>query len=31
MSLDKQGNYIDKFGRHYKKFYVPIKNLVKAD
>lgn len=31
MSLDKQGNYIDKYGRYYKKFYVPLKSLMKAD
>ena len=31
MSPDKQGNYIDKLGKRYKKFYVPLDSLVKSD
>ncbi len=29
MSLDKQGSYIDKLGKTYKKFYVPLESLIK--
>lgn len=29
MSPDKQGNYADKLGRRYKKFYVPLECLIK--
>lgn len=31
MCPDKQGNYVDKFGKHHKKFYVPLECLIKAD
>ncbi len=31
MSPDKQGNYIDKSGKRYKKFYVPLEGLIKTD
>lgn len=29
MSPDKQGNYADKLGRRYRKFYVPLECLIK--
>lgn len=31
MCPDKRGNYIDKLGRKYKKFYVPLDCLTKVD
>lgn len=31
MNPDMRGNYIDKFGRRYKKFYVPLDCLTKTD
>ncbi len=31
MCQDKQGSYVDKSGRHYKKFYVSLESLTKAD
>lgn len=31
MSPDKQGSYIDKLERRYKKFYVPLDSLMKTE
>ncbi|MGD9569559.1 MAG: hypothetical protein AB7V48_14820 [Sedimentibacter sp.] len=31
MCPDKHGNYIDKLGRHYKKFYVTLDSIIKVE